>query len=287
MIKQNQFEERGRGVESPASPEAGSLTKKTILVDSCTGAGFTESQLSQESKSPLGTAVQGETLGEGSPLLGLGSPLPQGSVSWGSEAGPEDSHPSKMELLGELRGPSSTTSPFDLSGEAKRASPPTDPFAAFNKEEEKLEDPYFRGREFNPQYVLQKEEPQHRMICILAAEGYTNTEIAEKLGFTTAMIAYVKKQPWAMEYVAKVQGTGAKSVRRILTGAAAAAATVLVDAAEGALSKTHMKDIDRIKAANDILNRLFGTAPQLVQHQRIDPKELSDEELIQMMHQAQ
>ena len=275
MIKQNQFEERGRGVESPASPEAGSLTKKTILVGSCTGAGFTESQLSQESKSPEGTAVQGE------------SPLPQGSVSWSSEVGLEDSHPSKMELLGELRGPPSTTSPFDLSGEAKRASPPTDPFEAFNKEEEKLEDPYFRGREFNPQYVLQKEEPQHRMICILAAEGYTNTEIAEKLGFTTAMIAYVKKQPWAMEYVAKVQGTGAKSVRRILTGAAAAAATVLVDAAEGALSKTHMKDIDRIKAANDILNRLFGTAPQLVQHQRIDPKELSDEELIQMMHQAQ
>ena len=138
--------------------------------------------------------------------------------------------------------------------------------------------PFFGQGETRPVHVLKKEEPQHRMICYLAAQGNTNTEIAELTGFTTAMVANTKKQPWAMQLIAEIQArNGDKEVKNILKGAAADAARTLVDAMHGNIEGT--KPELRAKVANDILNRLYGTAPQVVRHEKVDPKELSDEEL--------
>jgi len=151
---------------------------------------------------------------------------------------------------------------------------------------QELEEPYFRERDFDPQYVLKKEEPQHRAICVLACEGFTNKEISEKLGFTPAMVSYVKKQPWALEFMARVQGDMGRAVKRELTGGALEAAKLLVETVNGNILGA--KAGDRIKAANDILNRLYGTAPQLVVHgHQVDPKDLSDEELAKMLKMSQ
>jgi hypothetical protein len=138
--------------------------------------------------------------------------------------------------------------------------------------------PFHGADKFGPAYVLQKEEPQHRVICYLAAEGNTTTEISEKTGYTTACIAYVKKQSWAQRLIAEIQSkSGGKAVKEALSGKALEAAQTLIEAMQGRVEG--IRAADRIKAANDILNRLYGTAPQLVMHGKVDAQDLSDEEL--------
>lgn len=139
---------------------------------------------------------------------------------------------------------------------------------------------YHRQREFGPQYQLQKEEPQHRAICILAVEGYTQKEIAEKLGFSAAMVAYVKKQAWAQKFMLELQTqAGANAVRRVLQEGALGCAKALIEIAHN----PDAKNSDRIAAASQTLDRLFGKAPQLVANQNADPTELSNADLVRLI----
>jgi len=138
--------------------------------------------------------------------------------------------------------------------------------------------PFFGAEERKPQHILKVEQPHHRVICYLAAQGDTNTEIAEKTGFTTAMVANTKKQPWAQELIAQLIGeSGEKAVKQVLRGAAVDAAEVLVDIMNGSIDD--VKPAERAKAANAILDRLYGTAPQIIKTGKIDPSTMSDEEL--------
>ncbi len=136
---------------------------------------------------------------------------------------------------------------------------------------------FFRERAFEPAYSLQREEPHHRAICILLAQGLTQSEVAEQTGFTSATVAYTKKQPWAQKFIAELQqGQGELAVKAILSGAAAEAARTLAKMAAGELE---CKPRDRMDASKAILDRLFGSAPQLIKHENVDPSELSNEEL--------
>lgn len=140
---------------------------------------------------------------------------------------------------------------------------------------------FFGQEDFNKAvYTLQKEEPQHRWICYLAAQGNTTTEIAEITGFTTAMVAYVKKQPWAQQRIAEIQqAAGSKVVRETFQGKAAEIAQVLVDIAlDKKASIVHDSQV-RARAANSILDRLYGKAPETVRNADVDVNEFSVAEL--------
>ncbi len=138
--------------------------------------------------------------------------------------------------------------------------------------------PFFNQEECDPQYILKKERPEHRFICYLAAQGFTSTEIAKETGFTTAMIHYVRKQPWAQTFIANaMEKAGHKLVMQELQGSAREAAKKLVKIMRGEEEGAKVADI--AKAANDILNRCYGTAPQVVMHSTVDPSNLTDEEL--------
>lgn len=140
--------------------------------------------------------------------------------------------------------------------------------------------PFFGQGGFEPAYTLQKEEPQHRVICYLAAEGNTNTEISQKTGFTTAMVAYVKKQPWAQSRIAEIiKQSGREAVMNVLKGAALEAARTLAETAK-IDGEVKARPEVRVRAANDLLNRIYGTAPQFVMHGKIDPGDLEDDELL-------
>jgi hypothetical protein len=145
-------------------------------------------------------------------------------------------------------------------------------------------EPYFGQDDFSgAQYTLQKEEPQHRMICFLAAQGNTNTEIAEATGFTTACIAYVKKQPWAQKRIAELQErSGRSAVMGVLQGAALDAAKVIISVINNKDENDQpmgAKAIERAKTANDLLNRLYGVAPIAPMTGSIAAQDLSDAEL--------
>ena len=137
---------------------------------------------------------------------------------------------------------------------------------------------FFNQDKRKPQHVLQVERPEHRAICILAAQGLTSTEISEQTGWTTATIQNVRKQEWAQVYIAQLmEKAGRKSVMNDLQGAARDAAALIIKSVRGELED--QKPADRCKDAHKLLDRLYGTAPQIVMHGNADAAELSDEEL--------
>lgn len=129
-----------------------------------------------------------------------------------------------------------------------------------------------------PQHVIKVERPEHRAICILAAQGFTSTEISEQTGWTTAMIQNVRKQEWAQSYIAQLmEKAGRKQVMNELQGAAKDAAALIIQSVRGELAD--QKPADRCKDAHKLLDRLYGTAPQVVMHGNVDVNDLTDEEL--------
>jgi hypothetical protein len=91
------------------------------------------------------------------------------------------------------------------------------------------------------------------------------------------MIAYVKKQPWAQERIAALmEKTGESAVKQMLEGCS-------IDAVK--LLTTVIRDEEvavalRVKEANNLLNRLYGQAPQTIVHKSDDLNEMDDQTLL-------
>lgn len=129
-----------------------------------------------------------------------------------------------------------------------------------------------------PAHELKVERPEHRAICILAAQGFTTTEIAEQTGWTTATIQNVRKQPFAQKYIAHLmEKAGKKVVMSELQGAAKDAAELIIKSIRGEIEG--QKPADRCKDAHKLLDRIYGTAPQVVRHEKGSAEDLTDEEL--------
>lgn len=130
-----------------------------------------------------------------------------------------------------------------------------------------------------PQYTLKQEKAHHRVIIYALASGKTPGEIAEEFGFTPAMVYYVEKQPWAKEQVKSlIHQHGGDAVEKTLKGAALDAATVLVN----------MKDDEkaphavRVNAAKEILDRIYGRSQQIINHRKVEPSDITDDELAKL-----
>lgn len=133
---------------------------------------------------------------------------------------------------------------------------------------------FFGARE--PQYVLQQERPEHRVICYLSAEGNTITEIADKTGFSKVMIGYVLKQPWAQKLIAEViKKHGGDAVEIALKGAALDAAMHLINTFKDDKAPHNV----RAMCAKETLDRVYGRSQQVVAHLNVTAEELTDEEL--------
>jgi len=153
--------------------------------------------------------------------------------------------------------------------------------------------PFF-GTENHTHLVLKTEQPHHRHICYLLAQGYTPTEVAHKTGFTNTTIQYVWKQPWAQELIAQLQADeGRKAVEAALKGGALDAAKCIVKSIKSGLALGEVgkeqdtipghKLADATKDAHKLLDRLFGTAVQTIKHVDEDAvKSMSNEELAQI-----
>lgn len=140
--------------------------------------------------------------------------------------------------------------------------------------------PFFNAR--RGAYILQEEKPRHRLMCLLSAEGFDNTEIAKQLDYTTAHVNYVLKQPWALSFISKLLAEkGGNAVQEVLQGAAMKAAEHLAKTIDNSQAPASV----RAKCANDILDRVFGKAQQIVLHGKADPSEMTDEELATLASQ--
>lgn len=132
-------------------------------------------------------------------------------------------------------------------------------------------------------YDLKREQPHHRLFCILFAQGFTGVEIAEQTGFDAWTINNVKKQDWAQKLIAELQQSqGERAIKSILCGAAAEVARKMC---ETALGKTEAAPAVQLNAQKEVLNRLFGVAPQHIKHEQVSPEDLSTEELRKLIKQ--
>lgn len=167
---------------------------------------------------------------------------------------------------------------FDLRDLLSRpAAMPTEALleSCSNFEQHQAKPPTFFGAK-PPAYIMQEEKAQHRVIIYLAAEGNTITEISQITGFTTATIGYVLKQPWAQEQIQTIIAEkGGDKVELVLKGAALAAAEHLVNTISNAQAPAAV----RAKCANDVLDRIYGKAQQVILHGKADPSDLTDEDL--------
>lgn len=144
---------------------------------------------------------------------------------------------------------------------------------------------FWKSRAFDPQYDLQQEKPEHRIICHLAAQGLNNIEIAAQSGYTPVAVAYIKKQPWAESLIRHLIDTkGGEEVRQTLQVTSVLAAKILKEILEG--KDENAKTSDKIKAAQITLDRVYGTAPQTIVHGKVDLDNLPDSELQKIIAQS-
>ena len=128
----------------------------------------------------------------------------------------------------------------------------------------------------NPYYHIQRERFEHRIICFLKAEGYSNIDIAKRTGMSAVAISNIIRQPWAQKQILDIiHDKGGDAVSALLNGAAADAVQRLI------IEKDNMeaRASERILAADKILDRAFGKPNQPLQYSTADTKKLSDEEL--------
>lgn len=129
-----------------------------------------------------------------------------------------------------------------------------------------------------PQYVLQQEKFEHRIIAHLKAEGRTNTEIAEMTGLSLTTINYIVKQPWVEPLVLEIiHKKGGDKVEIFLNELVMPALETFKETLDDPTASKR----DKITVANSILDRKYGkpNQPMSVVHSKQDPSQLTDDEL--------
>jgi hypothetical protein len=113
-----------------------------------------------------------------------------------------------------------------------------------------------------PQYDVKHEKPEHRLAVFLKAQGFSNREIAAKLGMTTVWVGYALKQPWARRMLLKeIQDQGRDGIHELLKGAAPDCVLTLIDIA----ADEKAKNSDRCCAATAVLDRFLGKPTQRIE----------------------
>ncbi len=105
------------------------------------------------------------------------------------------------------------------------------------------------------------EKPWHRLAILLAAQGSTVTEIAEKLDRSVAWVSLLLRQPWARERLTtEINAAGRDEIEVMLrsTGPDALRRITL-------LSEEAENEAVKLAANREILDRLLGKPTQRVE----------------------
>jgi hypothetical protein len=133
-------------------------------------------------------------------------------------------------------------------------------------------------------YKVRKEEPIDRVICLLVSQGYTDSEISEKIGIPIGQVAQTKKQPWAQEIIKKLlDAAGSRVIKSLLNEGALDSAKLLVKIVRDEKAPLSL----RAKEANGILDRIIGSAPIVTINGNVDLSQMSDAELSKLAAQDQ
>jgi hypothetical protein len=135
----------------------------------------------------------------------------------------------------------------------------------------------------SPAYILKRERPEHRIIVYLKCQGHTYVEIAKRLGWSPPGVANVCKQPWALQLIGKeLERAGRNQVEVILSNESINSIMKLIEIRDNPNAQLEVQR----KAANDLLDRVYGKPTQPIATTEVDPKELSDVQLAQIAKKA-
>lgn len=121
-------------------------------------------------------------------------------------------------------------------------------------------DDVITGQDTN--HLRKKEQPHHRIMVLLRAQGYTTREIARQLGYSDAAVSTALRQPWARaELVRLITSTGMEGVEKLLKAEMVPSILRLVDVRDSA----DAKGSEVIAACNSLIDRFLGKPVQRVE----------------------
>lgn len=117
----------------------------------------------------------------------------------------------------------------------------------------------FNSRE--PDFGIQHEKAEHRIVILLKAQGHSNLEIARLTGYTNPWVGQILRQPWAKQrLLEEINSAGRDSISGLLEGAAADSIYKIVE-----LRDTAEDQGVQLRSAQDILDRFLGKATQKIE----------------------
>lgn len=106
-----------------------------------------------------------------------------------------------------------------------------------------------------PNTELDKEQPWHRSAVLLKAQGYSNTEIGNLLGYSHAAVSQAMRQPWARQRLVDEQTkAGRRGIELVLEGTALDSVNTLINLRDAPTTPANVK----ATCAMDLLNRVLG-----------------------------
>lgn len=109
--------------------------------------------------------------------------------------------------------------------------------------------------------ALKREAPWHRLAAMLAAQGLSYKEIAERINRTPQWVATVLKQPYARSVMLEeIHRAGKDELEALLKGTARDCIWKLIELRDSAVNESV-----QLNAANSLLDRLLGKPTQRVE----------------------
>jgi hypothetical protein len=121
-------------------------------------------------------------------------------------------------------------------------------------------DKLFNDRD--PQLVVMREQPEHRIAIMMAAAGMPRKEIAARLGYTYVYIGQLLRQPWARtRLIEEIKRNGGDELMAVLRAEQLRSVETIIEVRDDPKARP----ADRTAAANSILDRYLGKPTQRVE----------------------
>lgn len=135
-----------------------------------------------------------------------------------------------------------------------------------------------------PNFGIQQEKPEHRVVVLLHLQRHNSEEISKRTGFTRHWVRQILRQPWAVKYMTEeLQKQGRDTLHELLALSAEDSVYTLIDMRDNVKAKP----AERIQAANSLLNRYLGNPTQPIAHSgKVNVDTMSDEELLKIATQT-
>lgn len=114
--------------------------------------------------------------------------------------------------------------------------------------------PFFGQADGAPAAIM-REQPHHRLMLWLRAQGNSVKDIAKVTGFNPCTVSNILRQPWALARIEQITTElGRDAVSAVLKGEVLPSVQVLIDVRDC----TDARKSDRLAAANSLLDRFLG-----------------------------